>query len=150
MYETYTTVVGTVVTNPVKRHTASGEEVLSFRMASTVRRRDFASEEWVDGGTLYLTVTCWRRLVKGVGASIMKGDPVLAHGDLRTNEYTAKDGTPRADLEMRAVAVGPDLGRCAATLDRRPRTRVEPAGADGNSADDQQGPEAASAPADAA
>jgi single-strand DNA-binding protein len=121
MYETHTAVVGTVITNPVKRPTSSGEEVLSFRMASNVRRQDRSTGEWTDGGTLYLTVTCWRRLVAGVGASLMKGDPVIACGQLRTNEYTTKDGVDRADLEMRASAVGPDLARCRARLDRAPR-----------------------------
>ncbi|MFD4179898.1 single-stranded DNA-binding protein [Rhodococcus sp. NPDC058514] len=121
MYETHTAVIGTVITNPVKRPTNSGEEVLSFRMASNARRQDRATGEWTDGGTLYLTVTCWRRLVAGVGASLMKGDPVIAYGQLRTNEYTTKDGIDRSDLEMRASAVGPDLARCRAKLDRVPK-----------------------------
>lgn len=124
MYETYGTVVGTVITDPIKRETISGEEVLSFRMASNVRRRDRESGEWVDGGTLYLTVSCWRRLVQGVGASLMKGDPIIAHGELRTNEYKTRDGEPRSDLEMRAAAIGPDLARCSARLDRSGRARA--------------------------
>lgn len=127
MYETHATVVGTVITHPVKRPTSSGEEVVSFRMASNVRRMDRVTGEWTDGGTLYLTVCCWRRLVTGVGASIMKGDPIIAYGEIRTNEYTTKDGVERADLEMRASVVGPDLARCIAKLERGPRG----AGADG-------------------
>ena len=125
MYETHAAVVGTVITDPVKRETGSGEEVMSFRMASNVRRRDRESGEWVDGGTLYLTVSCWRRLVQGVGASLMKGDPIVAYGELRTNEYRTRDGEPRSDLEMRAAAVGPDLARCSARLDRSGRARPE-------------------------
>ncbi|WP_207390415.1 single-stranded DNA-binding protein [Rhodococcus sp. ABRD24] len=123
MYETHGTVVGTVITDPVKRETTTGEEVMSFRMASNVRRRDRESGEWIDGGTLYLTVSCWRRLVQGVGASLMKGDPIIAHGELRTNEYKTRDGEPRSDLEMRASSVGPDLARCTAKLDRSGKLR---------------------------
>lgn len=134
MYETHGTVVGTVITDPIKRETTAGEEVMSFRMASNVRRRDRESGEWVDGGTLYLTVSCWRRLVQGVGATLMKGDPIIAHGELRTNEYRTRDGEPRSDLEMRATAVGPDLARCTARLDRSGRVRVSspPEGAEGS------------------
>lgn len=128
MYETHGTVVGTVITDPIKRETTSGEEVMSFRMASNVRRRDRESGEWIDGGTLYLTVSCWRRLVQGVGASLMKGDPIIAHGELRTNEYKTRDGEPRSDLEMRAAAIGPDLARCSARLDRSGRARTATAG----------------------
>lgn len=140
MYETHTAVVGTVITNPVKRPTNSGEEVLSFRMASNVRRWDQATGDWTDGGTLYLTVTCWRRLVAGVGASLMKGDPVIAYGQLRTNEYTTRDGVERADLEMRASAVGPDLARCIARLERGPRG-VKPASESGQEAEPDGGTE---------
>ncbi|WP_415976602.1 single-stranded DNA-binding protein [Rhodococcus sp. 077-4] len=118
MYEAQCAVVGTVITNPVKRSTPTGDEVLSFRMASNARRQDRNTGEWTDGGTLYLTVTCWRRLVRGVGASLMKGDPIIAYGQLRTNEYTNRDGIERADLEMRASAVGPDLARCNVSIHR--------------------------------
>lgn len=142
MYETHGTVVGTVITDPIKRETASGEEVMSFRMASNVRRRDRESGEWVDGGTLYLTVSCWRRLVQGVGASLMKGDPIIAHGELRTNEYRTRDGEPRSDLEMRAAAIGPDLARCSARLDRSARTRSATAsGGEGETVAESEGPD---------
>ncbi|WP_081511817.1 single-stranded DNA-binding protein [Nocardia donostiensis] len=121
MYETIATVVGTVVTHPVKRVLAGGEQVLTFRMASNARRLDHDSGEWVDSGTLFLTVNCWRKLVAGVDASIGRGDPVIVQGQLRSNEYRTRDGVERRDLEMRANAVGPDLSRCTATV-RRWRT----------------------------
>ncbi|MFF0814475.1 single-stranded DNA-binding protein [Rhodococcus sp. NPDC003318] len=125
MYETHTAVVGTVITNPVKRSTTAGEEVISFRMASNARRFDQATGEWTDGGTLYLSVNCWRRLVDGVAASLMKGDPIVAYGQLRTAEYTTKEGVERSDLEMRASAVGPDLARCVAKLERGQRVPAQ-------------------------
>lgn len=84
MYEAQATVIGTVVTHPVRRDLANGEQVVTFRMASNARRFDAAAGEWVDNGT-----------------------------------YRGKDGTERRDLEMRAVAVGPDLGRCSASVVRR-------------------------------
>ncbi|MFC9968090.1 single-stranded DNA-binding protein [Nocardia ignorata] len=119
MYEANATVIGTVVNHPVRRDLANGEQVVSFRMASTARRFDPSAGEWVDAGTLYLTVSCWRRLVAGVDRSLRRGDPVIAYGQLRSHEYRGKDGGERRDLEMRAVAVGPDLGRCSATIQRR-------------------------------
>ncbi|MDG3013188.1 single-stranded DNA-binding protein [Speluncibacter jeojiensis] len=124
MYETHTAVVGTVITDPRQRTTSSGDVVLSFRMACNGRRLDRETGEWHDNGTLYLSVSCWRRLVIGVGASLTKGDPVIAYGQLRTNEYTTKDGAPRSDLEMRASAVGPDLARCIAPLARGRKAAV--------------------------
>ncbi|MFE3544381.1 single-stranded DNA-binding protein [Nocardia sp. NPDC059177] len=119
MYEANTTVIGTVVTHPVRRDLANGEQVVTFRMASNARRFDPNAGEWVDNGNLYLTVSCWRRLVHGVDRSLHRGDPVIAYGQLRSHEYRGKDGGERRDLEMRAVAVGPDLGRCSASVVRR-------------------------------
>ncbi|RDI63769.1 single-stranded DNA-binding protein [Nocardia pseudobrasiliensis] len=119
MYEANTAVVGNVVTHPVRRSLPGGEQVVTFRMASNSRRYDRDSEAWVDNGTLYLTVNCWRRLVEGVDASIRRGDPIIAYGQLRSTEYSTRDGVQRRDLEMRASAVGPDLARCYATVVRR-------------------------------
>ncbi|PXX59813.1 single-strand DNA-binding protein [Nocardia tenerifensis] len=123
MYEANATVIGTIVNHPVKRDLPNGERVLSFRMASNSRRLDRSTGEWVDNGTLFLTVNCWRRMAAGVDASLRRGDPVIAHGQLRSLEYRTRDGMDRRDLEMRASAVGPDLGRCTAHVTRSSEMR---------------------------
>ena len=112
MYETYSTVVGRVISEPRHNRTAGGDEVVSFRMVSNARRRDRNTGEWVDGHTLYLTVSCWRRLAAGVSGAIEKGRPVIVHGPIRTNAYTTADGENRQELEMVAESVGLDLARC--------------------------------------
>ena len=116
MYEIYTTVIGTVVSEPRRRRTAAGDEVISFRVACHSRRLDKRTDGWVDGPALYLTVSCRRRLLNGVGAAVAKGVPVIAHGQIRTNEYVTSDGERRADLEMSADAVGLDLSRCVVSV----------------------------------
>lgn len=121
MYEAYTALIGNVVTHPVRRTLASGEQMVTFRMASNARRLDRDRGEWVDGGSLFVTINCWRRLVDGVDASLRLGDPIIAYGQLRSNEYHTKDGVARHDLELRASALGPDLGRCTAMVQRRNR-----------------------------
>lgn len=117
MHETFTAVVGTVLGDTRKRRTAAGDEVISFRMASNSRRLDRESSQWVDGAKLYLTVTCWKRLVVGVDGAIAKGRPVIVYGTIRTNEYTTPDGERRSDLEMVAHAVGIDLARAWVTYE---------------------------------
>ena len=120
MYETYTTVIGTVVSEPRHRQTATGEPVISFRVACNSRRIDKRTQEWIDGPTLYLTVSCWRRLLTGVSQAVAKGRPVIAHGQIKTNEYVTADGERRADLEMTATAVGLDLSRCVVSFEDAP------------------------------
>ncbi|MBY8858255.1 single-stranded DNA-binding protein [Nocardia sp. CA2R105] len=119
MYEAYTALVGNVVTHPVRRSLPNGQQLVTFRMASTARRLDRGSGDWVDNGTVYVTVNCWRRLVEGVGASLSVGDPILVYGQLRSSEYRTREGHSRQDLELRASALGPDLGRCTASVLRR-------------------------------
>ncbi|GGG01914.1 hypothetical protein GCM10007304_14880 [Rhodococcoides trifolii] len=127
MYESYMTVVGQIITNPVKRITTTGAEVYSFRVASNARRFDRETGEWVDNGTLYASVNCWNKLVGNVASSLMRGDPVIVHGVAKTNEYVTKEGVSRADLDIRAIAVGPDLSRCSVMMQRVKPAPVEPA-----------------------
>ena len=112
MYETYSTIIGRVISEPRRNRTAAGDEVISFRVASNSRRRDRATGEWIDGHSLYVTVSCWRRLVAGVAGAIDKGRPVIVHGAIHTNNYTTSDGEARTELEMVADSVGLDLARC--------------------------------------
>jgi single-strand DNA-binding protein len=116
MFETPLTVVGNVV-NDLKRRRVGDQEVVKFRVASNSRRRA-ADGSWEPGNSLYVTVNCWGRLVAGVGASLGKGSPVIVSGHVYTSEYEDRDGNQRSTLEMRAMAVGPDLSRCIARLEK--------------------------------
>jgi single-strand DNA-binding protein len=125
MRETPVTVVGTVVSDMRPRRVGpDGTLVLNFRVACNERRFDRASESWVDGESLYLSVNCWRRLAENA-ASLVKGDPVIVRGRLRTREWITEQGERRSVVELEASAVGPDLARCAATV--RKQRREEPA-----------------------
>jgi single-strand DNA-binding protein len=124
MRETPVTVVGTVVSDMRPRRVGpDGTLVLNFRVACNERRFDKASESWVDGESLYLSVNCWRRLAENA-ASLVRGDPVIVRGRLRTREWTTEQGERRSVVELEASAVGPDLARCAATV--RKQRRDEP------------------------
>jgi single-strand DNA-binding protein len=124
--DTYVTVQGNLVADPNARSTASGATVVHFRLASSGRRFDKASGEFRDGDTLYIAVSCWRSLGVNVLASLRRGDSVVVHGRLLHRTYDDKQGNRRSVHEIDAVAVGPDLSRCAADL-RRPARATEPA-----------------------
>ncbi len=120
MFETPFTVVGNIITDPVLRRVGE-QQVYKFRVASNSRRRT-ADGQWEPGNSLYVSVNCWSKgLVKGVGASLVKGDPVIVVGFVHTSEYDDREGNRRSSLEMRATAVGPDLARSTATIDRGSR-----------------------------
>jgi single-strand DNA-binding protein len=116
MFETPLTIIGNVASDPIRRRVGE-HELIKFRIASNSRKRG-ADGNWEPGNSLYLTVTCWDRLVTGVGASLSKGLPVIVVGDVFTSEYEDKDGNRRSSVELRATAVGPNLARCAARVER--------------------------------
>jgi single-strand DNA-binding protein len=117
MFETPIHIVGTIITDPVLRRVGD-QQVYKFRVASNSRRRT-ADGNWEPGNTLYASINCWSKgLVKGVGASLGKGDPVIVVGYVHTSEYDDRDGNRRSSVEVRATAVGPDLARSTASVDR--------------------------------
>lgn len=126
MNETYTTLVGNVVSDVKQRRTMEGVKVVHFRVASNERRFDRSTGEWTDGEQLFVNVTCWRRVANGVVASLNKGDPVLVTGRLYTRNYE-HEGQRRVSVELDAQAVGPDLARCTAEVRRNQSPAAEQA-----------------------
>ncbi|WP_291080067.1 single-stranded DNA-binding protein [Dietzia sp. UBA5065] len=116
MNETLTTVRGTVITDPTTRRVGD-DQVFTFRVASNIRYQDRNTGEWKTGGTLYFSANCWGRLAQRAPGSVCKGDGIIVHGRLLTNEYE-RDGRLNRDLEMRVTALGPDLSRMDVTVRR--------------------------------
>ena len=115
MNDVTVTIVGNALTLPEIRRTKSTDTlVATFRVASTSRRFDKDSGRWVDGPSLRVRVTCWRRLAEGVKQSVHTGDPLIVHGRLYTRDWVGEDGQHRVAYELEASAVGHDLSRGSA------------------------------------
>ncbi|MBU9765842.1 single-stranded DNA-binding protein [Mycobacterium sp. TNTM28] len=125
MFETPFTIVGHIITNPVRLRFGD-QELYKFRVASNSRRRT-ADGTWEQGNSLYVTVNCWGNLATGASASLMKGDAVVVVGHVHTDEYDDKDGVRRSSVEVRATAVGPDLSRHTAKIAPLPKPVAGPA-----------------------
>lgn len=119
MFETPFTIVGNIITNPVRLRFGD-QELYKFRVASNSRRRT-PDGNWEHGNSLYVTVNCWGNLATGVSASLGRGDAVVVVGHLYTSEYDDKEGVRRSSVEVRASAVGPDLSRCTAKVAPLPK-----------------------------
>jgi single-strand DNA-binding protein len=133
MNDTQMTIVGNLVESPKLRKTKSGHYVANFRIASTPRRYDREKGAWVDGATLFVTVTCWRALGENVAQSLQKGQPVVVTGRYYQREYE-RDEALRTAYELEASAVGHDLTRGVAHFEKvfRPSLTTEiPIDADG-------------------
>jgi single-strand DNA-binding protein len=125
MNDTTMTIVGNVVDSPKLRKTKSGHFVANFRVASTPRRFDREKNLWVDGATLFVTITCWRALGENVAQSLRKGQPVVVTGRYYQREYE-RDETLRTTYELEATAVGHDLTRGVAFFEKVSRPSLSP------------------------
>jgi len=119
--DTFVTVQGNLVTDPVHRSTASGASVVGIRIASSGRRFDKPSGEFKDGDPMYIGVSCWRGLGANVLRSLRKGDSVIVLGRLTYRSYDDRQGNRRSVHEIDAIAVGPDLARCPVDVCRPDR-----------------------------
>ena len=111
------TVTGWAATDPKLHVGSQGSTLVSFRLASTSRYFDRVKEEWVDNPTEWFTVRAFRNAAITISQSVTKGQPVVVHGRLKSNEWEAEDGK-RFDLVIDAFSVGHDLTRGIATFTR--------------------------------
>jgi single-strand DNA-binding protein len=107
--DTHVTVVGNVVDSPRRVSLETGA-VTNFRLASTARRFDSQTQEFIDAGTFWVDVECWNDLSGHVSGSVSKGDPVIVQGTLTTHSWEGENGR-RSTPRIRAAAVGHNLAR---------------------------------------
>ncbi|AGP31992.1 single-stranded DNA-binding protein [Corynebacterium terpenotabidum] len=119
--DTPITVVGNLVADPELRYTPSGAAVANFRVASTPRRFDSQSNQWVDGEALFLTCNIWRQAAENVANSLTKGDRVIVTGRLRQRSYDTREGEKRTVFEVEVDEVGPSLRYATSQVSRTPR-----------------------------
>jgi single-strand DNA-binding protein len=108
MNETYVTISGNVVGDPVARATKANVPFVTFRVASNVRRVDFKTGEYIDAGTNFVNVTAFRSLGVNLANSLKKGEPVLVYGRMRINQWVNGDRSGTT-VEIDAYNVGHDL-----------------------------------------
>lgn len=123
-------IVGRIAADPTLERTATGIPHLRLRVATTPRRRDGASGEWVDDESNFYGVDAYRSLAENAHGSLRKGDRVFVCGRLRLRRWQTaeKSGT---SPEITADALGPDLRWGTTTFHAvrsGSRTEDEPAG----------------------
>lgn len=125
MNESFVTVVGNVVSDPISRPTKVGKPFASLRVASTTRRWDAEKRTFVDGSTNFVNVAAFNALAANVMASVKKGHPVVVYGRLRVNQWETEKGEPRTSVEIDAYTLGHDLTRGQSDFTRPERTQLD-------------------------
>ncbi len=127
--DTTITMIGNLVDDPELRFTPSGAAVAKFRVASTPRYLDKATNEWKDGESLFLQCQIWRQAAENVAESLTKGMRVILFGRLKQRSYETKEGEKRTVFEVEVDEVGPSLRNATAKV-----TRTQRAGGTGGAA----------------
>lgn len=117
------TIVGRVATDPTQAQTGGGVPVTNFRLASTHRRFDAATQTWSDSGTNWYSVAAFRHLGENAKASLRTGDSVIVTGRLRIRNWES-NGKHGTSVDIEADAIGHDLrwGTTAYRPQSRPQT----------------------------
>lgn len=131
--ETVVTVVGNLTADPELRFTPSGAAVANFTIASTPRRFDKDTNEWVDQEALFLRCSIWRQAAENVAESLQKGMRVVAQGRLVQRGYETREGEKRTVVELQVEEIGPSLKFATAKVNRTTRGG---SGADWNAGND--------------
>ncbi len=119
--ETYLTLSGNLTSVPKTGVSRTGVPWTRMRVASSSRVFDRGTTEWRDGETIFLEVSCWRRLAENAATTLDRGDRVIITGRLRQRSYEDQQGVKHTIMEMDADAIGADLSRVAARLLREVR-----------------------------
>ena len=119
--DTTITLIGNLVDDPELRFTPSGAAVAKFRVASTPRYLDKATNEWKDGDSLFLQCQIWRQAAENVAESLTKGMRVILSGRLKQRSYETKEGEKRTVFEVEVDEVGPSLRNATAKVTRTQR-----------------------------
>jgi single-strand DNA-binding protein len=120
--DTQITVVGNLVNDPELRFTPAGQPVATFRVASTPRFMDKATNEWKDGDSLFLTCNVWRQAAENVAESLTRGMRVIVSGRLKQRSYETKEGEKRTVYEIEVDDIGPSLRNASAKVNKVARS----------------------------
>lgn len=103
--ETLITIIGNIVGDPEIRQ-AGQATVANFTIASTPRKFNNKTNEWVDEETLFLRSSAWRDHAENIGQQLHKGTRVIAQGFLKQRSYETKEGEKRTAVELDVQEIG--------------------------------------------
>lgn len=142
------TITGNLVADVELRYTPNGAAVANGRVASTPRKYDKQSNQWVDGEAVFLTFNIWRQAAENVANSLHKGDRVVVTGILRQRSFETREGEQRTVFEVEADEVAPSLKYATASVTKTPRGNANGGGGFGGGQQGSGGFGGRNAPAD--
>ncbi len=98
-----------VVGEPELKFTPSGKAVASIRAVASRSKKNEATGEWEDQGTIWVNVEAWEAEAEALAETVRDKDKVLVTGQIEVREYEKRDGSKgqSVDVKFAKVAVLP-------------------------------------------
>jgi single-strand DNA-binding protein len=91
-------IIGNLVRDPEIRNTATGKNVASFSVATSLVWKDQSGQK--QEKTEFHNIVAWARLAEIIGQYLKKGSKVYIEGRLQTRDWTGQDGIKRYRTEI--------------------------------------------------
>jgi single-strand DNA-binding protein len=91
-------IIGNLTRDPEIRNTATGKNVASFSVATSLVWKDQGGQK--QEKTEFHNIVAWGRLAEIVGQYLKKGSKVYVEGRLQTRDWTGQDGIKRYRTEI--------------------------------------------------
>lgn len=114
--EVAVTVVGNVANEPELRFIPSGKAVVSFTVVQNNRVKD--GDGWKDGEPTFFRCNAWEGMAENIAESLTKGMNVIVTGGMYTRAWEDREKNKRTSLELRVEAIGPNLRRATAKVQK--------------------------------
>lgn len=92
-------ITGNICSDPTLKATASGTDVLNFRIASNYSVKDKQTGEWKDRAN-FVSITVMGARAEPLSRFLGKGDKVAVSGSLRYHSWESDDGNKHSMLEV--------------------------------------------------
>lgn len=94
----------------------SGKAVVRVRLAFNSRKKDKATNEWVDGDTFFIDGKAFDQAAEHIAETLTRGMEVVVSGRLRTEKWETGQGEKRSAPALLIDAIGPSLARATAAV----------------------------------
>jgi single-strand DNA-binding protein len=126
--------VGNAGRDTETRFLPSGQAVSNVSLATTNRRKDKATGEYIEE-TQWHRITFFERLAEIAGEYVKKGSPIYVEGRLTYRKYTDKDGIEKTSTdiiasELQLLGGKPENQAPRAPAEQKPAPKAPPTGFD--------------------
>jgi single-strand DNA-binding protein len=112
------TLTGRLGQDPELRFSPSGTAIVRLSIVTSRRTKNEQTQEWSDTDTTWWDCTAFRSLAENCAESLQKGMAVVAVGRVVQENWEDKEGQKRSKLAVKIDAIGPDLTRATAAVQK--------------------------------